>query len=133
MECKAIGVLDSTTTHENLQERLCCISGEPLLPLKQLEVVLIGPSYTKGITGADLRLVLALEAPGTAQTGATLSSWKVCSLLCSFTLQHRAVCQYKSSDCNSVHNFIQCRGLLAVRHDDVVMMMTASSSYSGEA
>jgi len=120
MECKALGVLDSTTTIENLQERLCCISGEPLMPLKQLEVVLVGPSYTKGIKGADLRLVLELEAPGTSQKEATLSIWKVCSLLCSFTLQQSAVCQYKSSDCNNVHTSVHCRRLLAVLHDDIV-------------
>ena len=80
MECKASGVLDTTKDEcafASLQERLCCISGEHLIPLKQLEIVLLGPSYTPNTKGAELRLVQQLEGPETAQHKNVSSSWKV--------------------------------------------------------
>ena len=80
MECKANGVLDSSKDEfalANLKERLARISGELLVPLSQLETVLLGPSYTPGIKGGELRLLRQLEEPNAAKASASLSSWKV--------------------------------------------------------
>lgn len=68
MECSAAGVLDATGSSASavadLLERLACISGEAPRPLRQLEVVLTGPSYVKGQKGAELRLVHQLPPAG---------------------------------------------------------------------
>lgn len=80
MECKASGVLDSSKTESalgNLQERLARISGEALVPLSQLETVLLGPSYTPGIKGGELRLLRQLEEPSAAKAPRLSSTWKV--------------------------------------------------------
>ncbi len=80
MECKANGVLDSSKDSSalaNLQERLARISGEPLVPLSQLEIALLGPSYTPGIKGGELHLLRQLEEPSTAKQPCSSSTWKV--------------------------------------------------------
>ena len=80
MECKASGVLDTTKDESaltSLQERLSCISGEHLAPFKQLEILLLGPSYTSNTKGPELRLVQQLKEPDTAQHKKGSSAWKV--------------------------------------------------------
>lgn len=80
MECKANGVVDSRNDESalaNLQERLARISGEPLVPLSQLEIVLLGPSYTPGIKGGELRVLRQLEEPSAAKGARSSPTWKV--------------------------------------------------------
>lgn len=91
MECKACGVASENTVFSSLLERLARISGEEPRPFKQLEVVLLAPSYTPGTRGAEIRLVrqIPINVAADGKGEKAVSTWTVSShrsgvTLCAF-------------------------------------------------